>query len=96
MKTSTLSHRLALFLLLVLPTFESGAAAGELSQAAPGQASVGPSEGWGAEGRRAGGMNLHANKLFDYIRGNRSRMVQVATIGLGIGLVILMTATRKN
>ena len=34
--------------------------------------------------------------LFDYIRGNRSRMVQVATIGLGIGLVILMTATRKH
>ena len=39
---------------------------------------------------------LHANKLFDYIRGNRSRMVQVATIALGIGLVILMTSTRKH
>ena len=39
---------------------------------------------------------LHANKLFDYIRGNRSRMVQVATIALAIGLVILMTSTRKH
>lgn len=34
--------------------------------------------------------------LFDYIRGNRSRMIQVATIGFGIGLVILLTSVRKH
>jgi len=39
---------------------------------------------------------IQANKLFDYIRGNRSRMVQITTIAFGIGLVILMTATRKS
>ena len=39
---------------------------------------------------------LRAESLLDYIRGNRSRMIQVTTIAFGIGLVILMTATRKR
>lgn len=39
---------------------------------------------------------IQANKLIDYIRGNRSRLVQVTTIGFGLGLLILMTATRKS
>lgn len=34
--------------------------------------------------------------LTDYVMGNRSRMIQIATIAFGIGLVILMTATRKH
>jgi hypothetical protein len=33
--------------------------------------------------------------LKDYIIGNRSRMIQVVTIGFALGIVILVTATRK-
>jgi hypothetical protein len=32
----------------------------------------------------------------DYVIGNRSRMIQVTTIAFGLGLVILMTSTRKH
>lgn len=38
---------------------------------------------------------LHAD-LLDYFTGSRSRMIQGATIAFGIGLVILMTSTRKR
>ena len=34
--------------------------------------------------------------LLDYFNGDRSRMIQATTIGFGLGLVILMTATRKH
>ena len=34
--------------------------------------------------------------FFDNVVGNRSRMVQFTFIGFAIGVVILMTATRKH
>lgn len=83
MKTTTLSRRLALSLLL---------AVGLLGPAAPTVHAAPPTP----HVTEVQTTSLQANRLVDYIRGNRSRMVQVATIGLGIGLLILMTATRKH
>jgi hypothetical protein len=34
--------------------------------------------------------------FMDYVIGNRARMIQVTTIGFALGLVILMTSTRKH
>jgi hypothetical protein len=34
--------------------------------------------------------------LFDYVTGSRTRMVQFTFIGFAIGVVILMTSTRKH
>lgn len=34
--------------------------------------------------------------LTDYVMGNRSRMIQITTIAFALGLVILMTSTRKH
>lgn len=34
--------------------------------------------------------------LMDYVLGSRARLIQVATIAFGIGLVILLTSTRKH
>lgn len=46
------------------------------------------------------GARSHAPALFagfkEYILGNRSRMVQVAFVAFGIGIAILVTATRKH
>ena len=36
------------------------------------------------------------SQVMNYVLGDRSRMLQVTTIGFGIGLVILLTATRKR
>ncbi|MCI0380965.1 MAG: hypothetical protein L0215_25555 [Gemmataceae bacterium] len=34
--------------------------------------------------------------FWDYVKGNRSRMIQVAFIGFAVGVVILITSTRKH
>jgi len=34
--------------------------------------------------------------FFDYVTGNRSRVIQFAFIGFAVGVVILMTSTRKH
>jgi hypothetical protein len=85
MKPAHLTLRLVLFLLLGWASLGPGTPAAQAAGVSPA-AHHGP----------ATSVSLPANKLFDYIRGNRARMVQIATIGLVIGLVILMTATRKH
>ncbi|MCI0641402.1 MAG: hypothetical protein L0Y72_08725 [Gemmataceae bacterium] len=34
--------------------------------------------------------------FWDYVKGNRSRMIQIAFIGFAVGVVILITSTRKH
>ena len=34
--------------------------------------------------------------ITDYVIGNRSRMVQAAFVAFGVGILILVTATRKH
>jgi hypothetical protein len=80
MKTTSLPWRILLFLLLGFVLLGPAAPA---SAAAPAP-------------QAASAARTVPASLFDYIRGNRARMVQVTTLGLGLGLLILMTATRKN
>ena len=82
--TSHTSRWLVLLLagLLGLGELASPVVAAESSAASPAAALTAPAAVFGGLG--------------DYIIGNRSRMIQCAFIGFVIGVVILMTATRKH
>lgn len=79
-----------------------GSAAGQLQASTPAPHSSTPSSSQSTTAPAARSVQAPASAsvlladLQSYIIGNRSRMIQVVTIGFALGIAILVTATRKH
>ena len=66
------------------------------------EARAGPSQAGASPAARAATVAVSAlpavviGGFTDYVVGNRQRMTQFAFVGFGIGILILVTATRKH